>query len=213
MTDLNDNLVYSATVLEFTTVANEYCSFVEHAASFSKRDFISKSQKLLALLYAKAAVLPEVFTESDELLEKFVQEFHYEAVRDAVAARLSTHEQFVFMISPEMRTVSEAENVSIAEAYADIYQDLKDFVMSYRQGINEVMSEALWVCKTNFEQFWGNRLLSVLNMLHAILYSGDDLDNEAPETGAKSKTKKSSNRMFDQYKENLGFEDDDDFEF
>ena len=50
-----DHIVYSRNVVEFVTVANEYCTFVEHNAKLSRREFVDKTQKLFPLLYLKAA--------------------------------------------------------------------------------------------------------------------------------------------------------------
>ena len=38
---------------------------------------------------------------------------------------------------------------NISENVADIYQDLKDFILSYRIGTVEVMRAALWECRNN----------------------------------------------------------------
>ena len=47
---------------------------------------------------------------------------------------------------------------SISENLADIYQDLKDFALSYRTGDEFVMQEALWECVDNFKNYWGQKL-------------------------------------------------------
>ena len=52
--------VYSRQIIEFVTVANEFCSFMESAGQFERLDFILKIQKLLPLLYLKGSLIPEM---------------------------------------------------------------------------------------------------------------------------------------------------------
>ena len=63
---------------------------------------------------------------------------------------------------------------SISENLSDIYQDLKDFIVSYKSGNEEVMNDAVWEVLMNFEEFWGKKLLNVLTAIHTVLYSEDD---------------------------------------
>ena len=63
---------------------------------------------------------------------------------------------------------------SIAESLADIYQDLKNFIVNYKSGNEEVMNDAVWEVLMNFEEFWGKKLLNVLVAIHTVLYSEDD---------------------------------------
>ena len=67
---------------------------------------------------------------------------------------------------------------SISENLADIYQDLKDFIMLYRTGDELVMQEALWECQENFRTYWGQKLVNGLRAVHALVYSSIDFDQE-----------------------------------
>ena len=69
-----DDIVYSHQVLEFVTVANEYCSFVEKTAHFTKKDYVTKFQKLLPLLYLKASLIPDIESDEELMTEKIVSE-------------------------------------------------------------------------------------------------------------------------------------------
>jgi hypothetical protein len=72
---------------------------------------------------------------------------------------------------------------SIAEYLSDIYQDLKNFILSYRSGNEEVMNDAVWEVLMNFEEFWGKKLLTVLSAIHDVLYSEADGENEIEKPG------------------------------
>ena len=38
----------------------------------------------------------------------------------------------------------------------------------------ELMQEAIALCRTNFQEYWGQQLLNALKALHAMRYSGDE---------------------------------------
>jgi hypothetical protein len=57
---------------------------------------------------------------------------------------------------------------------ADVYQDTANFCFLFRGGNEDVMHEALALCRINFREYWGQRLLNALNALHAVRYNEDD---------------------------------------
>ena len=62
----------------------------------------------------------------------------------------------------------------ISENLADIYQDMGNFISLFRQGNEEVMLEAIAICRTNFREFWGQQLFNALKALHFIRYNEED---------------------------------------
>lgn len=168
--------VYSKNVIEFVTVANEYCSFLEAARTLTPRAFLDKVQKMLPLLYLKISVLPEVESYEEMGLEKFVSEVDYNFLQQKVMNLLGEHDDFQEVFDTEMQFSDAPLVASISECLSDIYQDLKDFLMSYRTGDELVMQEALWLCMDNFKTFWGQRLVNSLRAVHSLVYSDKDLD-------------------------------------
>ena len=80
---------------------------------------------------------------------------------------------------------------SISENFADIYQDIKDFLLLYQTGTNEVMNDAIWECRLNFETFWGQKLLNSMRAVHKFLYSGEEIgkvENDDDENDEKRNT-------------------------
>ena len=59
----------------------------------------------------------------------------------------------------------------ISEDLSDIYQDLKDMIENLQSAELQIMNDALFNCKENFIEFWGQKLLNSLRALHNILYS------------------------------------------
>lgn len=168
--------VYSKNVIEFVTVANEYCSFLEAASTLTTGVFLDKVQKILPLLYLKTSVLPEVESYEEMGLEKFVSEVDYNFLQQKLMNLLGEYDDFQEVFDAEMQYSDGPLTASISESLADIYQDLKDFLMSYRTGDELVMQEALWACMDSFKNFWGQRLVNSLRAVHWLVYSDNDLD-------------------------------------
>ncbi len=170
-------VVYSKNVIEFATVANEYCSFIEAVDQFQRKSFIIRVQKLFPLLYLKAVLLPVPDIEmSDDLPEKFVGEEDYNFIRLKLEEKFGQFDLYHEVFDASMQYSAEPIEASISENITDIYQDLKDFILAYRIGTLEVMNDALWECKNNFEQYWGQRLVNGLRALHNLVYGETDLD-------------------------------------
>ncbi len=179
MTEENLNpIVYSKNTIEFVTVANEFCSFIENAGSEDARTFLSKSQKILPLLYLKASVLPEFGSTEELMLEKFVSEVDYNFLLQRIMNLMGEHDDFQEVFMEEMQLSDGPMTSSISENLADIYQDLKDFILSYRIGDDEIMQEALWECIENFKNYWGQKLVNSLRAIHALVYSNIDFDQK-----------------------------------
>lgn len=177
--EIFSEIVYSKNVIEFVTVANEYCSFVESAERFSRKDFLSRMQKIFPLLYLKASLLPESDIEmSDEELEKFVSEEDYNYIHDKLVAKLGDVDAYQEIYDSSLQYSYIPVEGSLSENITDIYQDLKDFILSYRLGTLEVMNDAFIECRNNFEQYWGQKLVNALRVFHFLLYSNTNLEED-----------------------------------
>lgn len=203
---MDENKVYSKGVLEFVTVAAEYCAFVESADQNSKLEFFQKAQKLLSVLYLKTSLLQKFDAIYEEGNEKFVAEEDWIYIKNKVVERIGKHEIFVDVYSTVMTKEDDSENISISEVFADIYQDLMDFLTLYRVGHEESMNDALWECQQNFEQYWGGRLLAALSAIHHIVYSGDDLSDESEPIRKEDEAPDTSDWIFTQRQKEWGEE-------
>lgn len=170
----DENPVYDRNTLEFVTVALEYCSFVETIGQHILPDFTDKATKILPLLYLKATLLPDVEPDDDAELEYTVTEDMYEKVRNQAESLLGEHDIYLETFHPDMQYSDTPIAAFISENLADVYQDVGNFVSLFRQGHEEVMRNAIAVCRMNFRAYWGQRLLNALKALHAIRYNDDD---------------------------------------
>lgn len=168
------NPVYARNTLEFVTVALEFCTLVETPNKEGRLAFIDKATKILPLLYLKAALLTEVEPDEASVVEVSVTEEMYESVRTRIAALLGEKDTYLETFHPDMQYSDTPVAVFISESLADVYQDVGNFVSLFRQGYDEVMLQALALCRVSFGQFWGGQALSALKALHAIRYDQDD---------------------------------------
>jgi hypothetical protein len=176
-----DQLVYSKNVIEFVTVANEYCAFVENHARLNRVEFIEKAQKIFPLLYLKASLLPAIDNDGLETPEKFVTEVDYSFLLNRISEKLAQYDSYLEVFDAKLQFSEGAIEASIAENVCDIYQDLKDFLMAFRIGTSEIMADALWECNNNFKNYWGQKLVNGLRALHQLLYGEEELDDDQPE--------------------------------
>lgn len=167
-------IVYSRNVVEFVTVANEYCQSVEQASRFSAEANLQKMQKLLPLLYLKAALLPQTERVLDDELEKYVSEFDYNVHQQKWLSLLNENDSFYEVFDPNIQFGHEAVTASISENLLDIYQDVKNFIIAYSLGNEEVMNDALAECNEHFAEFWGQQVVNVLRAVHKLVYSATD---------------------------------------
>lgn len=170
-----NNPIYERNTLEFVTVALEFCTFVETAGERELFDFMDKAVKLLPLLYLKATLLPEVEPDEDDEPELTVTEDMYESVRNRIAELLGEKDSYLETFHPDMQYSDTPIAAFISENLADVYQDVGNFVSLFRQGNEEVMLQSIALCRTNFQEFWGQQLLNALKALHAARYSDDEI--------------------------------------
>lgn len=178
------DLVFSRSVLEFATIAKEFCVYLEELDVNSTGTFINTCHKLLPLLYYKTTLLPKTSAICEDSNEQFVSELDYTQVETRVAETLHQYNDFIVVSTPECNSTEEHMTASIAEYLADIYQDLKNFNCRYKIGNVEIMNDAIWECTENFKEFWGVRLADLIKQMHILHYS--DIDFEQVDSSANN---------------------------
>lgn len=173
-----NQVVYSKNVVEFVTVANEYCNFIEKIGNYSTGYALSLAQKLLPLVYLKATLVPNIERILEEDTEKFVTELDYNMLLQKWMQKLGEFDSYKEVFNPGMEFSEDALESSISENLLDIYQDLKDFISLYSLGNEEVMNDAISECSYQFREYWGQRLVNVLRAIHMLIVSETDLDEK-----------------------------------
>ncbi len=176
--DNRSEVIFDRNVIEFVTVAAEFCGFLERAEENSRKNFVDTSLKILPLLYLKAAMLPECEVLGEDNLESYVTEEIYEILRMNIASVLGGKDDYLEVFLADMAYSDQPIKKNISEDLADIYQDLKDFIFVFQLGYNETMHDSLALCRENFELHWGQKLVNTMRALHSVKYSPDPDDEE-----------------------------------
>ena len=173
--------IYSRPVIEFAASANEYCKYLEATGDINGIEILKVTQRLLPFIYLRASLLPMLEPLLEDATEKSVTEFDWTRMHDNLLTKMGNNDPYPVIVSAGDPS-DGLYTGSIAESLTDIYQDLKDFIVSYKSGNEEVMNDAVWEVLMNFEEFWGKKLLNVLTAIHAVLYSeAEEKDqNEQP---------------------------------
>ena len=171
-------VIFDRNVIEFVTVAAEFCGFLERAEGMKRDKFVDTSLKILPLLYLKASLLPECEMMSDEYPENYVTEETYEILRMNIASVLTEKDDYLEVFLPDMAYSDTSIKKCISEDLADIYQDIKDFIFIFQLGLNETMNDSLVICKENFGNIWGQKLVNTLRALHDVKYNTSPFEDE-----------------------------------
>ena len=117
--------IFEKNVIEFVTVAAEFCAFLERAEHMKRKAFVDTSLKILPLLYLKASLLPKCETIGDEAPETYVTEEIYEILRINLAGLMGEKDDYLDVFVQDMVCSDQPIKKSISEDLADIYQDIK----------------------------------------------------------------------------------------
>lgn len=172
-------VIFDRNVVEFVTVAAEFCRLLEQAEGMKRTDFVDTILKMLPLLYLKAILLPPCEIMGEEEPENYVTEETYEVLRMNLAAILADRDDYLDVFVSDMKYSDQPITRYISEELADIYQDIRDFIFVFQLGLNETMHDALAICQENFRLYWGQKLVNTLRALHEVRYASDD--NDEPE--------------------------------
>lgn len=162
--------VYHRNVLELLGVATEYCQFLEQPGPQPQQKLAAFLQRIFPMLYLKGCFLPEIIPEYPEAGQRFVTGQDWEYIFNAARESLGAEDIF-YVFDPGGYGWGEALKASLAEHIADIYQDMKDFVLLYQNNSRAVKEVAVAECRQLFAGHWGPRIVSALPALHYIMHA------------------------------------------
>lgn len=174
---MKSSAAFDKNTVEFVTVAAEYCAFLEQIFDKEPERVIDVLSKLLPLVYLKATMLPAAEPEG-LYMEESVSEADYEEIRVQLAQKLGENDDYLEVFVEDMKYSDTPVRKCISEDLADIYQALRNFVQSYRSGLDEVMTEAVAVCAEGFRTYWGQTLANTMRAVHNVRYNADSISDE-----------------------------------
>ncbi|HBZ66234.1 MAG TPA: hypothetical protein DEO70_05295 [Bacteroidales bacterium] len=177
MESTGTNPAHSRQIIEMLTVANEYCLFIEKTTEYTLEQLLGFLQKVAPLLYIKGALLPEIEVLNPEVDERFVTEEQWTDIFADLKTKFGDDDTF-WSFDPLNFAADDARKLSMAEIFADVYQDMKDFVLLYQKNTTATQENAASSVRNLFFNHWGPRIASAMNQLHFLLYrnyKSDDL--------------------------------------
>lgn len=166
-----DKHIYRRDVLDFVTVATEFCRQLEQCEGSERGEFARMLQQLLPMLYLKATMVEEV-EEGLGFVEDIVTEDDYEYVRHQMKLIMRDADDYLDVFCEDFRYSDAPVLCTVSESLADCYQSLRNMVEAFRQGHDEAMEVALYDCIMDFNERWGQLLLGALRAIHELLASG-----------------------------------------
>ncbi len=172
MTNIPDEPAYQKNVIELLTVANEYCLFIERMEKYDLNETLRFLLRLSPLLYLKGSLLPKVEIDDSLISERFVTEEHYEEIFNNLRTKLLDQDVFWY-IDYSRPDDNDPVKGSLSEYFADIYQDLKDFVILYQRPLRASKQNAVADCYELFRTRWGPRILTINSLIHYMVYKDE----------------------------------------
>ncbi len=157
--------------IAFIGLANEYCQLLEQVAEIEKDEFVNELLRLLPRLYISISDMESIELESEIYIESYLEEVYYDSIRRNIETVIGEDDTFLEVFEEDMKYSDTPIAVSISEYLADIFQYLYDFIHSIRDASEEHYNNCLFLCRENFEMYWGQTLCNVLRALHKIKFS------------------------------------------
>lgn len=162
--------IYSKDIVDFVKLAADYCLKVENCRQAMPRDFVKAMLSSLPYLYIKASDLQQSVEDNGFGVDAQVTEEDYNYVRHGVYDVLGQYDEYLDVFVEDMKYSDRPILKSVSEDLADIYQDLRNFLATYRDGVEDMMAAALYEVMQNFREYWGQKCVNVMRALHDILY-------------------------------------------
>ncbi|MFP4662933.1 MAG: DUF5063 domain-containing protein [Bacteroidales bacterium] len=160
-------------ILEFVAVSKDLVDLLESASGMNARDFVLQSRQMLPLVYLKASMLPKLENELEGELEQYVTPEHYEYVKLSLNEKLGEWDATIHLEDNILMSTEDYLHVELSELFADIYQDIGNYVSRFRDGDDAIRNDATWEVKYNFDEYWGIKVLVLTEHIHRLIVSDD----------------------------------------
>lgn len=164
----------SKSVIEMAAVANEYCTYFENLEKKNKDEVLDFTHRILPLMYLKGSLLPEITPEYPEANERFVTEVQWEDVFNGLRKIFGNDDEY-WIIDPQYINETEPIKASLSENFADIYQDMKDFLMLLKRNTLAAQQNAVNECKNLMQSHWGYRIGNTITRIHHLLFDDEEI--------------------------------------
>jgi hypothetical protein len=161
-------------VNDFLKLCMVYCQILEKADKLPLHELLDKVSGALMAVYQQTFSITRFKTRYESDPQKFLVEKQYNKIRLTLLNLLDKRDSYMEVLDLNHLANRNIFQASLSEDLTDIYQDLYDFVQWYSLGTFESMNDSLIECLTNFEKYWGVKLLNALRAIHVIRYLSKD---------------------------------------
>lgn len=152
----------------FVARGEVYCALMEELVELPRSNStVRRIAAALASLYEAALSLPDVESQSSDLLEPVVRPERSAGLRESVVNLFGEHVGFNVVFDP-YEDVGHATPVvsDLTDDLVSIYEDVRKVLGRIQRGNDR---DALWEARFDFERHWGHHLVSALTACHAVL--------------------------------------------
>lgn len=167
MNSISNHPVYSKNVFELITVTNDFCLAMEGIEKTDKNYLIDYLRKISPLLYIKASLLPDIYISDPDANERFLTQDEWEFLFNSLRKKFGSDDEFWYV--DQTAPGNDPVKGSLAECFADIYQDMKDFLSLYQKTSLAAKENAVYEIKRLFETRWGFSLVNAHKILHYLV--------------------------------------------
>ena len=161
------SFIYKDTTIAFVTAAAQTCLLIEKSNEYECEEWREQLLRLLPVLYLRTRLLDKEEAVSEDEPQRFVTESDYNYVLAGMRNLLGQDDAYLDVFVDQGIYTDEVQTAYISEGLADIYQELKDMAAAFQTGEEEVMHDAVVLCREAFDDHWGQKVLAVLRALHA----------------------------------------------
>jgi len=153
-------------IKKFQGLAETYCELIDSHKTMSKPLFLGKCLAILSRLSAAGVQLPE-FDCDEELYEKDMEKDgeEWERMFDDLSKKLGKMDKFQVVFDPYQDRKSVTG--SLADALADVYQDLKNGISALNNGAS--ISNVGWQWRFDFWNHWGRHATEATAAIYSYL--------------------------------------------
>ena len=158
--------IYNDSTIAFVTAAAQTCLLIERASEHERQEWREQMLRLLPVLYLRTRLLDPEEAVLEEEPQRFVTEEDYNIALIGMRELLGSDDAYLDVYVDRGIYTDEVQTAYISEGLADIYQELKDMAAAFQTGQEEIMHDAVVVCRESFEASWGQKVLAVMRALH-----------------------------------------------
>ena len=160
--------IYDESTISFVTASVQTCLLIEQCNEHEREEWCEQMLRLLPVLYLRARLVGKEEALSEDEPARFVTEEDYNYALIGIRNLLGSDDAYLDVFVDNGIYTDEVQTAYISEGLADIYQELKDLAAAFQTRNEEVMHDAVVVCREAFDEHWGRKVLAVMRAIHEL---------------------------------------------